>query len=630
MKNMVFGSIFLLLVLSAVACSDDTDVITLPWSSAASSSSTAVSSSSSSSSLSSQATAVTLTGVTQSGGVSNSTTTSALTLSFSIDPTTLTADNITVTGATKGALSGTGTTRTLEISDITVANGATVSVAITNPTGFLLSGSPKTAVVYKAPTPVVFTGLTANGASYTTLTTTLTLTFDVNPTSLAASHITVTGATRGTLSGTGLTRTLTISSITVANGETISVSIANPNGFAISGSPKTVVVYKPVGFTGLSANGTSGSVTTTELTLTFDADPAALAASDITVTGATKGDLSGTGLTRKLAISAITVVNGANVTVTVANPAGYSITPSSKTVAVNVSFADLEKREMVSVPGGTFTQTMTANGGPFEHTISAFKMGKYEVTYELWYTVRTWAIANGYVFANAGREGNDGTIGAAPTSAKYEPVTGINWRDVIVWCNAYSQRDGKTPVYYSDANGSFQIKSSLDGSYGSSISATAGSYDNPYIGANANGYRLPTEGEWQYAASYKDGSSWTPYTWASGATADHLDVTATGLVAWYVFTSSTSTKPVGTKAANQLGIHDMSGNVYEWVLDYAYILPTSGSYIDLVALEVGTRRIIRGGAFDATDHEGLEVGWRGSIEPYQEYVDLGFRVASRP
>ena len=85
----------------------------------------------------------------QTGGASNSADSTALTLTFDIDPTTLTADDITVTGATKGVLSGTGTTRSLAISDITVANGETVSVAITNPSGYTISGSPQTAVVYK-------------------------------------------------------------------------------------------------------------------------------------------------------------------------------------------------------------------------------------------------------------------------------------------------------------------------------------------------------------------------------------------------------------------------------------------------------------------------------------------------
>ena len=95
-------------------------------------------------------TAVTFVSAAQTGGTSGTVDSTGLTLTFSVDPTTLTADNITVTGATKGALSGSGTTRTLAISGITVADGATVSVAIVNPSGFTLTGSPKTAVVYKA------------------------------------------------------------------------------------------------------------------------------------------------------------------------------------------------------------------------------------------------------------------------------------------------------------------------------------------------------------------------------------------------------------------------------------------------------------------------------------------------
>lgn len=94
-------------------------------------------------------TAVTFESAVQTGGTSGTASTTGLTLTFSVDPTTLTADDITLTGATKGALTGTGTTRTLAISDITVANGETVSVAIASPSGFTISGSPKTAVVYK-------------------------------------------------------------------------------------------------------------------------------------------------------------------------------------------------------------------------------------------------------------------------------------------------------------------------------------------------------------------------------------------------------------------------------------------------------------------------------------------------
>lgn len=89
--------------------------------------------------------------VTRIDGTSGSEDTTGLLLTFDVDPATLTADNITVTGAAKGALTGTGTTRTIAISNITVADGAAVSVAVTSPTGYSISGSPKTAEVYRAP-----------------------------------------------------------------------------------------------------------------------------------------------------------------------------------------------------------------------------------------------------------------------------------------------------------------------------------------------------------------------------------------------------------------------------------------------------------------------------------------------
>ncbi|MDC7126422.1 MAG: leucine-rich repeat protein [Spirochaetales bacterium] len=184
--------------------------------------------------------------VIQTGGTSEIANSTGLTLSFDVDPTSLTEDNITVTGATKGALSGSGTTRSIGISDITVANGETVSVEITNPTGYSISGSPQTAVVYTGSITyfefqsAVQTGGTSGDAS----STGLTLSFDADPNRLTADNITVTGATKGALSGSGTTRSLGISNITVANGETVSVEITNPTGYSISGSPQTAVVYK--------------------------------------------------------------------------------------------------------------------------------------------------------------------------------------------------------------------------------------------------------------------------------------------------------------------------------------------------------------------------------------------------
>lgn len=87
----------------------------------------------------------------QIGGANGTADSTGLTLTFDDDPATLTVDNITVTGATKGSLSGSGTTRSLTISNITVANGAEVSVSISSPAGYAIGGSPQSAVVYRAP-----------------------------------------------------------------------------------------------------------------------------------------------------------------------------------------------------------------------------------------------------------------------------------------------------------------------------------------------------------------------------------------------------------------------------------------------------------------------------------------------
>ncbi|MEI7542671.1 MAG: hypothetical protein WCJ94_05415, partial [bacterium] len=96
---------------------------------------------------------------------------------------------------------------------------------------------------------------------------------------------------------------------------------------------------------------------------------------------------------------------------------------SKTSVTAIATAAPTDYAAFVSVPAGTFTQTDTI-AHSFVHTISAFKIGKYEVTYDLWYTVKTWATSNGYVFANAGMEGYDGVraSGAAPTTAAKNQV----------------------------------------------------------------------------------------------------------------------------------------------------------------------------------------------------------------
>ena len=285
--------------------------------------------------------------------------------------------------------------------------------------------------------------------------------------------------------------------------------------------------------------------------------------------------------------------------------------------------------------------------------LSPYMIGKTEVTYELWHEVRTWAEGNGYVFANKGLEGWDGTggggtdpnyanIGNPPTENKNHPVTMVSWRDCIVWCNAYTEmKNGSDEqcIYRKSKTDTTVLKDAT----------VAADCDAAYADMEKKGFRLPTEAEWEYAArrqndntnatDYGEGGSnvWlTKLNSASGAK-DKWDTAETGEVAWYIDNSDNKTHPVGKKRANALGLYDMSGNVLEWCFDRHNDDPASndaaykqgGIVTDPQGAASGERRIVRGGRWD-WEAKTCTVGIRNHSEPKARSNALGFRLAWRP
>ena len=190
--------------------------------------------------------AVTLSSVTADGSTTETTT--ELTLTFSRAITGLSAADITlsgVSGVSKGTLSGSGATYTLEIDSFT--SSGTLSVAVMRP-GYSISGVPKTVPIYyinsSGDTVVTLLDVTADGSSSDpkVTTTELTLTFSLEINGLSANDITlndVTGVTKGTLSGSGPAYTLPINGFT--SGGTLSVAVSKA-GYSITSSPKTVTI----------------------------------------------------------------------------------------------------------------------------------------------------------------------------------------------------------------------------------------------------------------------------------------------------------------------------------------------------------------------------------------------------
>lgn len=265
-----------------------------------------------------------------------------------------------------------------------------------------------------------------------------------------------------------------------------------------------------------------------------------------------------------------------------------AITSASKEINIDkcasaiINFIDnlsaTQSANMVQINGGTFTMGSPSSeegrhSEEVQHqvTVNAFYMGKYEVTQKEWRDI----------------------VGTSPSNFKGDnlPVEQVSWFDAVDYCIKRSVKEGLTPAYTIDGSG-----------------------DNRSVtwNRNANGYRLPTEAEWEYACR-------------AGTTTPHYSGSSMDNAGWYSGNSENTTHPVGQKQANAWGLYDTHGNVNEWCWDW-WVDYENGAQTDPTGPTSGSSRVIRGGSWGSSE-QNQRSAFRDGTTPSGQHSRIGFRLA---
>ena len=261
---------------------------------------------------------------------------------------------------------------------------------------------------------------------------------------------------------------------------------------------------------------------------------------------------------------------------------------------------------MVLIPAGSYTMGNSVGdddlwypAAPVTVNVSAFYMDVNLVSYSQWQSVYFWALGHGYEFFYNGSG-----------KAANHPVHSLSWYDCVRWCNMRSEQAGKTPMYYTDAGLTQVFRYNMETTI--------------YTKWTANGYRLPTEAEWEKAA--RGGLSGERFPWGAPIT-DHLanyngqyygyDLAPVGHNAAVAYGGLPYTSPIGYFAPNGYGLYDMAGNLFQWCWDW--YAPTYAGGSDPHGPAEGSpsdfpHRIVRGGSWDS----------------YFSFLRCASRIPSRP